>query len=137
MKIIHTGDIHLGSAMKNLPQDKANLRKAEIIDNFRRLTVFARENRVAAIFIAGDLFDEGEANASLKKEVASIIAAAKPVCFFYIAGNHDDEFSFADRPDNLYLFSANHSWASYDLQDNVTLTGIDERRKVLYNKKED
>lgn len=127
MKIIHTGDIHLGSAMKNLPQDKANLRKTEIIDNFRRLTLFARENKVAAILIAGDLFDEGEATASLKKEIATIISAAKPVCFFYIAGNHDDEFSFADRPDNLYLFSENHSWKSYDLQDNITLTGIDER----------
>ena len=75
----------------------------------------------------GDLFDEGEAPASLKKEIATIISAAKPVCFFYIAGNHDDEFSFADRPDNLYLFSENHSWKSYDLQDNITLTGIDER----------
>lgn len=127
MKFIHTGDIHLGSALKNLPTEKANLRKAEIVDGFRRLTVYARENKVGAVLIAGDLFDEGVASPSLKKEVASIIAAATPVCFFYISGNHDDEFSFADKPQNLYLFSENHGWKSYDLQEKVTLSGIDER----------
>lgn len=127
MKLIHTGDIHLGSAMRNLPPDKASVRKMEIIENFRRLTVYARENKIGAVLIAGDLFDEGEATESLKKEIAGMIRAAAPVCFFYISGNHDDEFSFADRPENLYLFSDNHGWKSYDLQEGVTLTGIDER----------
>ena len=125
MKIIHTGDIHLGSALRSLPPEKAAIRRAEIVENFRRLTVYARENGVGAVLIAGDLFDEGETSAALKKEVAAVIAAAKPVCFFYVSGNHDDTFSFSEKPENLYLFSENHTFKSYDLQENITLCGID------------
>ena len=127
MKLIHTGDVHLGSAMRNLPTEKANLRKAEILENFRRLTVYAKENGVDGILIAGDLFDEGETSAALKREVATIISSASPVCFFYLSGNHDDVFSFDEKPNNLYLFSETHGWKGYDLQEGVTLVGIDER----------
>ena len=127
MKIIHTGDIHLGSAMRNLPTEKASLHKAEILENFRRLTLYARENGVGAVLIAGDLFDEGEASPALKREVARLIEGARPVCFFYVSGNHDDLFSFEDLPENLYLFSDTHGFKSYDLPDGIILTGIDER----------
>ena len=37
MKLIHVGDLHLGSAMKTLPPDKAKLRQTELVDGFRRL----------------------------------------------------------------------------------------------------
>ncbi len=128
MKIIHTGDVHLGSAMKKLPPDKARLRKEEIIDGFRRLCAYAKTNGVSAVLIAGDLFDENAPSTSLKKEVFSIISSAKPVCFFYVSGNHDDKFSFfQDLPENLYLFSQNHGWKSYDLPENVTITGLDSK----------
>ena len=49
MRLIHTGDIHIGSALALLPQEKAKLRQTEILDGFRRLSVFARENAVAAV----------------------------------------------------------------------------------------
>ena len=58
MKIIHTGDIHIGAAMKSLPPDKTDLRKREIMDGFKNLAAFARDNGVQAVLIAGDLFDE-------------------------------------------------------------------------------
>ena len=128
MKIIHTGDVHLGSAMRNLPPDKARLRKEEIIDGFRRLCAYAKAQGVAAVLIAGDLFDGNTPTTSLKKEVFSMIAEAKPACFFYVSGNHDDEFSYSEAlPENLYLFSQNHGWKSYDLSENVTITGLDSK----------
>ena len=126
MKIIHTGDIHLGSALRNLPTEKANIRKAELLESFRRLCAYAKNNGVGAVLIAGDLFDENKASESLRREVFSAISAARPVCFFYVSGNHDNGLYFeGETPENLYLFSRNHGWQSYDLPDNITVTGID------------
>lgn len=128
MKIIHTGDVHLGAAMTSLPPEKATLRKAEILDGFRRLCTYARENSVGAVLIAGDLFDGNRVSASLRAEVLGAIAAAPSTWFFYVSGNHDDEFAFAKNlPKNLFLFSQNHGWQSYELPDGVTVTGIDTR----------
>jgi DNA repair exonuclease SbcCD nuclease subunit len=128
MKIIHTGDIHLGSALTSLPPDKAALRKAEILEGFRNLAIYARNNGVRAVLIAGDLFDENKVSKQLKNEVFSIIAAATPVAFFYVSGNHDDEFDSNELlPKNLYTFTQNHGWGSFALSENVTVTGMDSK----------
>ncbi len=127
VKIIHTGDIHLGSAFGGLSPDKALLRQTELIDGFRRLCAYAKDNGVFALLIAGDLFD-GTPSPRLVKEVFSIIEESKPVCVFYCSGNHDGGFAIQkmqNLPENLYLFSQNHGWQSYDLPENVTVTGID------------
>lgn len=133
MKIIHTGDIHLGAAMRMLPPDKARLRGAEIVDTFRVLCSYARGNGIGAVLIAGDLFDENGVHKSLISEIFSIISSAQPVCFFYITGNHDDGISLDGVviPQNLYLFSKNRSWQSYDLPEGITITGIDEKYLTL------
>ena len=52
MKIIHTGDLHLGSAMKNLPPDKAALRKAEILEGFKNLSIYAINTARTPLFFA-------------------------------------------------------------------------------------
>lgn len=128
MKIIHTGDLHLGSAMKNLPSDKAALRKAEILEGFKNLSVYAKNNGVRAVLIAGDLFDENKVSRALRNEVFSIIATADPVAFFYVSGNHDDEFSAEDLlPKNLYTFAQYYGWGTYDLSENITLSGMDAK----------
>ncbi len=128
MKIIHTGDLHLGAAMRSLPPDKAAVRKREIVDAFRSLSVYAKENGVRAVLISGDLFDENKVSAELKREVFSIIHSAAPVAFFYVSGNHDDEFSATDLlPSNLYTFTHNHGWGSYDLSEGVTVSGMDAK----------
>lgn len=128
MKIIHTADIHIGSALKNLPTDKSSLRKNEILDGFRRLCLHAKETGVFAVLIAGDLFDENQVSRQVKREVFSIIENSKPVCFFYASGNHDDEFDSADLlPENLYTFGKSHGFYGYDLPENITITGIDTK----------
>lgn len=126
MKIIHTGDIHLGSPLRGLPADKAKRRQAEIVDGFRRLCVYARENGVQAVLIAGDLFDSKQASQTLCAEVLAAVASAAPVCFFYVSGNHDGVLPAGETlPNNLYIFSKNHGWHSYELPEGVTVTGID------------
>jgi hypothetical protein len=49
LKIIHTGDVHIGSALKNLPPEKARLRQSELTDGFRRLCDYARDNGVSCV----------------------------------------------------------------------------------------
>lgn len=128
MRIIHTGDIHLGSAFRGLRAEKAKLRQAEILDGFRRLCLYAKQNGVNAVLISGDLFDENGVSDRLRAEVFYSMAQAFPVQFFYILGNHDDLFSTQEElPKNLYLFSQNRGWQSYDFEDGITVTGIDER----------
>lgn len=129
MKIIHTGDIHIGSPMKGLSIEKAAIRKAEILDGFCNLTRYAKENGVGAVLIAGDLFDENGVLPHIKRTVLSAIETASPVKFFYVSGNHDNAMEFADcaLPQNLYFFSENHGFLSYDLGERITLTGADSK----------
>ena len=57
MKIIHTADIHLGSAMDSvLPYQKAKERKAELRATFGRMIEYAREEGVRVILLSGDVF---------------------------------------------------------------------------------
>ncbi len=125
MKIIHTGDIHIGSAFQNLPREKERLRKAEILDGFRRICAYAKEDAVAAVLLAGDLFEENEVASDLKREVLCCIEQAKPVLFFYVTGNHDEGILLDNAPDNFLRFCQNHTWASYALGEEITVTGMD------------
>ncbi len=126
MKIIHTADIHIGSALKGLPSDKSALRKAEILDGFRRLCAYAKKESVSAVLIAGDLFDEKATPRYIRREVFAAIASASPVRFFYALGNHDGEFDLTDEPpNNLFTFSQSRAFQSYDLGEGICITGID------------
>lgn len=128
MKIIHTGDVHIGSALSALPPEKAAIRKREIFEGFVALTRYAKDNGVAAVLIAGDLFDENGVAPHWKKETLACIAAASPVRFFYVSGNHDNGLEFIPPlPENLFTFSQNHGWYTYDLGEGITLTGADSR----------
>ncbi|MBQ7923921.1 MAG: metallophosphoesterase [Clostridia bacterium] len=133
MKIIHTGDIHIGSVLHNLPSDKASLRKAEILDGFRRICAYAKDNGVTAVLIVGDLFEENEIASDLKKEVFTAIEQAKPVLFFYVTGNHDIGISLGQTPENFLRFSQNKGWASYALGENITVTGLDAEYFSAHN----
>ena len=122
MKIIHTGDIHIGSALKGLPPQKAQIRKAELFEGFRRLARYAKEQGVSAVLIAGDLFDKNRLSSSIVKETLLTIASAGPVCFFYLTGNHDDIPPLSEIPENLYLFPQG-KFTRYELGEGVSIGG--------------
>lgn len=125
MKLIHTGDLHLGSAMTSLSPEKAKLRKAELMDGFRALAAFAKAENVAAVLIVGDLFDCAPTTL-LQREVFSVMESASPVQFFYVSGNHDEAFCIeGEQPNNLHLFSDTHGWKSYALSKEIVVSGLD------------
>lgn len=133
MKIIHTGDIHIGSAFVGLSPEKAAIRKRELMQNFRSVCEFAYREQVAAVLLVGDLFDENVVPSFVQKEVFALIENAAPVCFFYVSGNHDygNDLSILKAqgvlPNNLRLFESENGWKSYDLGDEICITGADTR----------
>ena len=128
LKIIHTADIHIASPLRGLTGEKAQRRKAEIIDGFARLCAYAKSQAVAVVLIVGDLFDDNAVERGVLSQVLSIIENAKPTSFFYVLGNHDElSLQGATLPDNLFTFSKARGWQSYDVGENVAITGMDSR----------
>lgn len=119
MRIIHCADIHLDSALTtHLDKDKARSRRKELLDTFRRMLVYASDNDVRAVIIAGDLFDSETVSASTVNTVLGEIARHGEMEVYYLRGNHDPgESIFAGRnvPKNLHMFE-NH-WTYYRVND--------------------
>ena len=122
MKIIHTADLHLDSAMMaNLDNDRARERRNEILLNFARLCDNANSLSATAILIAGDLFDKKSVSAKAAKAVLNEIEKHKEIAFYYLRGNHDKD-SFinyirenGEVPSNLFMFE--DKWTRYSLYD--------------------
>lgn len=145
MKIIHCADIHLDSKMSaNLTKEKARERKTELLTTFQNMVTYGAEQGVAAIIIAGDLFDTKNVSATARNVVKNLIQAHPEIAFYYLQGNHD-EGSFtsglSEIPENLHLFGNN--WTSYELMGTakasgtgVVITGVEltpENSGSVYN----
>lgn len=138
MKLLHCADFHLDSPMSaNLPPEKARERRAEILNSFAKIVRIADEGQVAAVLIAGDLFDSNRVSKRTEKYVLDTIKAYPNLFFFYLSGNHDND-SFLHRledcPDNLCLFD--RSWRSYDFGE-VTITGSEAPNEDALQLRED
>lgn len=105
MKIIHTADLHLYSALSaNLSADKSKLRRAEILKTFRRMCEYAKSNAVEAIIISGDFFDTEVLPQRSVESTYNIIREFNSIKFFYLKGNHDFNLIFKNVPENLHIF---------------------------------
>lgn len=115
MKLIHCSDLHLDSALRsNLTQEKAKMRNVELCTAFGRLVDFAREERVEAVLIAGDLFDSPYVSRQTADYVREMIRGAGEITFFRLRGNHDEctaPFLEGSLPDNLKTFGP--QWTSF------------------------
>ena len=98
---LHTADLHLDSALKNLGDaKKAAVRRRELTDTFARMAEYASSNGVSGVIVAGDMFDEGKTSAAAKRQAAEIMKKNGGVTFFLLSGNHDkrafdDDFTAA------------------------------------------
>lgn len=109
LKILHTGDIHLDSPFSRLDARRAEIRRTELRAAFSSMMRFARENGVAMILIAGDLFD----SESVTKETVALLRrefAAFPGPVVIAPGNHDplvpgSVWERADFSDNVHIFT--------------------------------
>lgn len=127
MKFIHCADLHLDAKMEtNLSTKEAKERRLELLSTFENMVGYAVSHDVAAIIIAGDLFDTANSKQkTIKNRVLSIIRENSDVDFLYLRGNHDRDDFFStveDKPENLKLFS--NEWITYSYG-NIDITGIE------------
>jgi len=115
VKLIHCSDLHLDSALRsNLTREKAKIRGAELCATFGRLVDFAKQEQVAAVLIAGDLFDSPYVSRRTVDFVLETIRSTGETEFFYLRGNHDarrDVFADCILPPNLKTFGP--QWRSF------------------------
>ena len=137
MKIIHCADLHLDSKMTtNLSKEKAKERKNEILRTFTRMIDYAKNNKVKAILISGDMFDTRNVSAVVRNTVRDMMVQNPEIDFLYLRGNHDsDNFlsKLEELPQNLYMFE--DDWTTY-AYGNVTISGLElspENALTAYN----
>ena len=112
IKLIHTADVHLDSPLQTLALRDPELREkvqGASRQAFTRIVEQALQQRVAAVLIAGDLFDGAARSAKtaafLLFELNRLDQAGIRV--FYIKGNHDAENPLTGEttlPGNVHVF---------------------------------
>ena len=123
MKLIHTADLHLGSALDSrFPDAIAKQRRAEVLSTFGRIIDIAKERGARAILISGDLFDSDRPFKRDKQYFFSAVRQNPDIEFFYLRGNHDVRESYDEALPNLHTFSDKPE--GYELDD-VRITGIE------------
>ena len=130
IKILHTADIHLDAPLRSLALRDESLRddvQAATRGAFTRIIDVALSERVAALLIAGDLFDgrarSARTAAFLAAQLDRLRVAGTRV--FYIKGNHDAENPITgalDLPDNVHVFDARGGRAQ--LAEDVWIHGV-------------
>ena len=109
IKFIHTADLHLDSRLTALSDSlKAKTRRNELLTCFRDIVIFAENNGVSGILIAGDLFESANVSVKVKKEVIAIFEKYKNIKFVVLNGNHDSnslaDFRKDELPSNVIVF---------------------------------
>lgn len=114
IKILHTADIHLDAPLRSLALRDESLRdavQAATRGAFSRIVEMALSERVAALLIAGDLFDGRARGARTAAFLTGQLDRLREagIAVFYIKGNHDAENPITgavDLPDNVHVFDA-------------------------------
>ena len=90
IKIIHTGDLHLGMTFKSLG-DKSKIHRRDCQDVFSDIVNLCIKEKVDSLLIAGDLFDDPNPSKSIVTFVIDELKKLKEknISVFMISGNHD------------------------------------------------
>ncbi len=148
MKILHTSDIHLESAMTKFSGERARERKSELYETFDKMVREAASIGVHIFIIAGDLFDTARITKRATDKVANIIEGHPEIDFLYLPGNHERDGFIAKLvhiPENLKVFSEDWTYYRYDgvciagrtkcgagMFDSLTLNSADKNIVVLH-----
>lgn len=105
-QILHLSDLHLDAALPALgPQRRADLRAA-----LGRILALARERKVDAVTVAGDLYEQAYALPEIADFLAQQFARLAPIRVFIAPGErdpytHDSLYALTRWPENVTLFT--------------------------------
>lgn len=109
MRLLHIADVHLERPFAWLEPGRGRYRRSDLCSTFRRVVDLARERKVDALCIAGDLFEREYALPSAGEFLRASLATLGDVPTFIAPGNHDylspgclyDQVSW---PPNVHVF---------------------------------
>lgn len=112
IKLLHTADLHLDSPLRSLAlrdEDLRDMVQTATRAALSKMVSIAIEEEVAALLIAGDLFDGQERSAKTASFLVGELERLKEhgISVFYIKGNHDAENPVSGAfalPDNVHVF---------------------------------
>ncbi|WP_144275994.1 metallophosphoesterase family protein [Gottschalkia acidurici] len=143
IKVIHTGDIHLGLEFKNTNFDPnfSRQRRLEIWNTFEKILDRCDEKEIDLLLIAGDLFEEDYFTIGDIKRIESRFRTLKMTKVVIVTGNHDpinkgSLYNLVEWPNNVYIIKEN-SYTKIELEDiNITVWGLswdkkEEKRNLL------
>lgn len=90
VKLIHTSDLHLGTTFKTLG-DRSKIHRIDCQNVFSNIIELCIKEKVNALLISGDLFDNPEPQKPLVKFVSNELEKLKKenIAVFIVSGNHD------------------------------------------------
>lgn len=88
MKLLHTADWQLGARFKQFGEKAGELREARFT-TLRCALEIARDRKVDAFVIAGDLFEDNEVDDAVVRRVVSLFSDFSGFSTFILPGNHD------------------------------------------------
>jgi DNA repair exonuclease SbcCD nuclease subunit len=124
MKLLLTGDLHLGRTSTRLPDAKREAGRA--ISGWRRLVEAALEESVHAVVLSGDVLDQRdafwEASSPFREGIDAL--GARGIHTVAVAGNHDvnilPDLAASLPPEHFTLLGANGNWERITLKENGT-----------------
>jgi len=91
MRILHLGDIHLGSGLQYGKDDEGgmNSRLRDWLESMATIKILAFEKKVDAVIFAGDAFKDRKPTPQLLSYFISWLKSFNPIPVVMIVGNHD------------------------------------------------
>ncbi len=91
MRLLHTADVHLGARFGVLGEEKGRAQRLQLQRTFESIGELAVDERVDALIVAGDLFDNNTPSAGSIELVRRVLArvAGEGIHAFIIPGTHD------------------------------------------------
>jgi DNA repair exonuclease SbcCD nuclease subunit len=89
MRLLHIADVHLQRSFLSLGLERGRRRRAELTASLRGVVELARERRVDALCIAGDLFERENAGPAVGETLRATFAGLGDIPVVIAPGNHD------------------------------------------------
>lgn len=119
MKFIHIADVHFDMPMISLKKNRDYIKKRRIEQKqaFRDVIQLAKKEKVDALFIAGDLFEQNFVERGTIEYIISNLQLIPEVNIFIIPGNHDpfikdSPYATFEWPENVTIFKSEYGMIS-------------------------
>jgi len=133
--ILHIGDVHLDMTFAAQDPEFAKLRRRQQETAFERALQLARDRRVDALCIAGDLFEKEHSGPDRAAYLRRKLGELAPMRVFISPGNHDPYTAdslyrlMEPLPDNVTIFGSRRM-TPVRLAERLTLWGFGHEREL-------